>query len=91
MMQIVGVYYNVCILHNFYIIIVNIAYNIIGDDVNMATKSFLKDIVIKNRESANRFINALEKAENKKSKDVRIDKKVENITDEERIRKIFSE
>ncbi len=57
----------------------------------MATKSFLKDIVIKNRESANRFINALEKAENKKSKDVRIDKKVENITDEERIRKIFSE
>lgn len=56
----------------------------------MATKSFLKNIVIKNRESANRFINALEKAENKKAKEVKVDKMVENITDKERIRKIFS-
>lgn len=56
----------------------------------MATKSFLKNIVIKNRDSANKFINALEKAENKTAKKVKVDKMVENITDKERIRKIFS-
>nr|DAQ69771.1 MAG TPA: hypothetical protein [Caudoviricetes sp.] len=56
----------------------------------MATKSFLKNIVIKNRDSANKFINALEKAENKKAKKVKVDKMVENITDKERIRKIFN-
>lgn len=56
----------------------------------MATKSFLKNIVIKNRDSANKFINALEKAENKTAKKVKVDKMVENIADKERIRKIFS-
>lgn len=56
----------------------------------MATKSFLKNIVIRDRKTANRFINALERAENKKAKEVKIDKRVENITDKERIRKIFS-
>lgn len=56
----------------------------------MATKSFLKNIVIKNRDSANKFINALEKAENKKAKKVKVDKMVENITDKEKIRKIFN-
>ena len=57
----------------------------------MATKSFLKSIVIKDRKSATKFINALEKAENKKAKKVKINTKVEEITDGERIRKIFSE
>ncbi len=56
----------------------------------MATKSFLKNIVIKNRESANRFINALEKAETKNAKEVKLDKKVENITNKKKIREIFS-
>ncbi len=56
----------------------------------MATKSFLKNIVIKDRKSAEKFINALERAENKKAKQVKIDKMVENITDSEQIRKIFS-
>lgn len=56
----------------------------------MATKSFLKNIVIKDRKSAERFISALENAENKKSKKVKINKMVEDITDSERIRKIFS-
>lgn len=56
----------------------------------MATKSFLKNIVIKDRKSAERFISALENAENKKSKKVKINKMVEDVTDSERIRKIFS-
>lgn len=57
----------------------------------MATKTFLKNIIIKDRKSASRFINALEEAENKKAKDVKLDKMVENITDKEQIKKIFSE
>ena len=56
----------------------------------MATKSFLKEIVIKDKKATERFINALEKAENKKAKKVRINKMVEDVTDSERIRKIFS-
>ncbi len=56
----------------------------------MATKSFLKNIVIKDKKSAEKFINALEKAENKGSKEVVINKRVEEITDSEQIRKIFS-
>ena len=40
----------------------------------MATKSFFKEITIKNRKSANKFINALENAENKKSKVIKINK-----------------
>ena len=55
----------------------------------MATKSFFKEITLKNRKSANKFINALENAENKKSKVIKINKMVENITDGETIRKIF--
>ncbi len=58
--------------------------------IYMATKSFLKNIVIKDRKSAERFISALENAENKKSKKVKINKMVEDVTDSERIRKIFS-
>jgi hypothetical protein len=56
----------------------------------MATKSFLKEIVIKDKKATESFINALENAENKKAKKVRINKMVEDITDSERIRKIFS-
>lgn len=58
--------------------------------IKMATKSFLKEIVIKDKKSAESFINALENAENKKAKKVRINKMVEDVTDSERIRKIFS-
>lgn len=56
----------------------------------MATKSFLKNIVIKDKKSAERFINALERAENKKAKKVTIDKMVEDVTDGSQIRKLFS-
>lgn len=58
--------------------------------MKMATKSFLKEIIIKDKKSAENFINALENAENKKAKKVKINKLVEDITDKERIRKIFS-
>ena len=58
--------------------------------MNMATKSFLKNIVIKDKKSATKFIEALEKAENKKVKKVKIDKLTEDVTDNEQIRKIFS-
>ena len=57
--------------------------------MKMATKSFLKNIVIKDRKSAGKFINALERAEHKKAKEVRIDKMVEDVTDSKQIRKIF--
>lgn len=58
--------------------------------MKMATKSFLKQIYIKDRKSAEKFINALENAENKKTKKVKINKRVEDITDSERIKKIFN-
>ena len=58
--------------------------------MKMATKSFLKEIVIKDKKSAENFINALENAENKKAKRVKINKMIEDVTDSERIRKIFS-
>lgn len=56
----------------------------------MATKTFLKPITIGNRKSAEKFIQALEHAENKKSKIVKVDKMVENIKDSEKIKKIFT-
>lgn len=55
----------------------------------MATKSFLKNIVIKDKKVAENFINALNNAERKKAKKVVVDKRIENITDKEQIRKIF--
>lgn len=56
----------------------------------MATKTFLKSIVIKDKKSAEKFINALENAENKKAKEVKIDKMVKEVSDGETIRKIFA-
>lgn len=57
----------------------------------MATKSFLREIIIKNKKSAEKFIDALENAENKKAKKVKINKKVQDVTDCEQIRKIFNQ
>ena len=56
----------------------------------MATKSFLKNITIRNRKDAERFVNALENAEKKKAKKVNFDKMVEEVKYSEQIRKIFS-
>ena len=55
----------------------------------MATKSFLKNIVIKDKKSAIKFIDALEKEEKKKRKKVKTDKLTEDVTDSKQIRKIF--
>ena len=57
--------------------------------IKMATKSFLKNVVIKDRKTAEKFVNALVKAENKRSKEIKVNKITENITEAEQIRKIF--
>ena len=58
--------------------------------MNMATKSFLKNIVIKNSKQAENFLAALENAEKKKSKEVTINQRVEEIKDPKQIRKLFT-
>ena len=55
----------------------------------MATKSFLKNIVIKDRKSAKSFVNALENAERKGRKSVTINTSIKTIKDEETIKKMF--
>ena len=55
----------------------------------MATKSFLKNIIVKDKKSATSFISALENAENKGRKKVIVDKKVNSVKDKETIKKIF--
>ena len=55
----------------------------------MATKSFLKNISIKNRKSANSFISALENAEKKDKKKVVVNTKVKEIKDEKTIKEMF--
>lgn len=55
----------------------------------MATKSFLKNISIKSRTSASAFIDALENADRKKRKNIKFDKSVETVKDENKIRKLF--
>lgn len=55
----------------------------------MATKSFLKNIVIRDKKSATAFIEALQNVEGKKRKNVKIDRLVEDIEDSEKIKEIF--
>jgi len=57
----------------------------------MATKSFLNNISIKDKQSAWAFLNALENAEGRKGKSVKINAPVKNVTDEEEIRKLFKD
>lgn len=54
----------------------------------MATKSFLKNITIKNSKSAKSFISAIESAEINERKKV-ADVKIKNITNRESIKKMF--
>lgn len=56
---------------------------------NMATKSFLKNIVIKDKKSALSFLCALENAEGKRKQNVTFDTAVETVKDDETIKKIF--
>lgn len=55
----------------------------------MATKSFLKNIVIKDKECAKKLVLALENAEKKGRKKVTIDVKSKQVSDRETIRKMF--
>ena len=56
----------------------------------MATKTFLKNITIANSKAAAKFIQALEYAENKKSKIVKFDKMLEEVKDRDQIKRLFS-
>ena len=58
--------------------------------MTMATKSFLKNIVINDGKQAERFLKALENAEKKKSKEITINQRVEEIKNPEQIRKLFA-
>ncbi len=57
----------------------------------MATKSFLKEIIIKDKKRTYAFLSALENAENKGRKKVNINVPVNTITDKEKIKKMFGE
>lgn len=56
----------------------------------MATKSFLKNVVINNEKEALMFINALEEAEKAAKKRKRSRVKYRNIEDKKTIKSIFS-
>ena len=55
----------------------------------MATKSFLKNIVIKDKKSAATFLSALENAEGKTRKKVNCNTPIQTVKDEETIKKMF--
>lgn len=57
----------------------------------MATKSFLKDILIKNKSDANTFIDSLEISEKKRKKKIDINKSIESVKNVEKIKKIFGD
>ncbi len=56
----------------------------------MTTKSFLRNITIKSKKEADKFLQALENAENKQAKIVKFDKRVEEIKNSEKIKEMFS-
>ena len=55
----------------------------------MATKSFLKNITIRDRHMKQDFVHALERAQSKRSHKVVIARKVETLHDAEQIKKLF--
>lgn len=55
----------------------------------MATKSFLKNIKFKDKPSARSFLSALENAEGRKGKIVKLSASIKDIKDKETIKKIF--
>lgn len=57
----------------------------------MATKSFLKEIVIKDKKAAEAFVSALENAEKKGRKKVELNTSVRTIEDKDTIRKMFGD
>lgn len=59
--------------------------------IEMATKSFLKEIVIKDKKAAEAFVSALENAEKKGRKKVELNTSVRTIEDKDTIRKMFGD
>lgn len=57
----------------------------------MATKSFLKEIIIKDNKAAEAFVTALENAEKKGRKKIKINTAVRTIKDKETIKKMFGD
>lgn len=57
----------------------------------MATKSFLKNIIIKDKKSAEAFVKALENAEKKGRKKVKINSSIRTIKDKETIEEMFKD
>lgn len=57
----------------------------------MATSSIFQTVYIKDKKKVKQFIVALEKSKQRKSKDVHYSRPVEQITEPEKIRKIFGE
>ena len=55
----------------------------------MATKSFLKNVIIKDKKTASSFVSALENAEKRERKNVKIASSVKTIEDKETIKKMF--
>ena len=55
----------------------------------MATKSFLKNVIIKDKKTASTFVSALENAEKRERKNVKIASSVKTIEDKETIKKMF--
>ena len=58
--------------------------------IRMATKSFLKNITIKDSKSAKSFISALENAEKKGRKKI-AEVGIKNVTNKESIKKMFGD
>ena len=56
----------------------------------MATKSFFKNIVIKDKKSALNFLSVLEKASIKNKETIMMKTEINDINDEETIRNMFS-
>ena len=55
----------------------------------VATKSFLKNVIIKDKKTASTFVSALENAEKRERKNVKIASSVKTIEDKETIKKMF--
>ena len=55
----------------------------------VATKSFLKNVIIKDKKTASSFVSALENAEKRERKNVKIASSVKTIEDKETIKKMF--
>lgn len=59
--------------------------------IKMATKSFLKEVIIKDKKAAENFVSALENAEKKDRKKLKFNTSVKTIEDKETIKRMFGD